>query len=748
MDDSQAQGRRAADRVDPGGDLRGAQIRLQRFSRRIDTNLRLRYASHRLRRLLAPMRHPRERGRPVRMWMPSTWLLVLAGLFMAVVLAAKYVPNMDVLLPDLPWWTVAVWMGLFLTVERVVIPQIAFARHRFRLMRLEYREDKKEYSDVYRVAHSGNTPTGFELVAWRPVRDVEPGDIVIAVVNALDEGVAIIPLRTQGRLPVMAFVRELFAQNAMPAMSTKVRVLAQQFDLACDQDAAMGDRLARMSAVRGEKTELRPDAQSARAWSSLVLEEPLRARLTGMAQDVIDGRATAPHGLLLHGPPGVGKTLIARTLAESMGCAFYPLSLTDLKSSHVGQSAANVRALWEKARSQPRAVIFVDECETIFGRRGAIGTDSFVEDIVSEFLAQWDGFAQSPQVWVVAATNRRELIDPALMSRFEEQLQVELPEGPGRRRILELALARYGYTGALPDEVEALTIGMAGRELNTLAKRLARAQPEGIDLAGLAAETESLRRQGSTVTAGDARWDTLILPETTLKDLKTTAGLLRHAEVFRQRGISVPRGMLLYGPPGTGKTQIARTLANETGLRFIAASTADIKQGFLGQSGQKVRELFERARESAPALLFIDEIDVIAATRGVQSDAIQTEIIGQLLQEMDGIVAQPQPVFVLAATNRVDQLDPALLSRLPKRIEVGLPDHDAIRRLLVVLLTGKPLDFDLEDAAADLAGRALGRSGRELRNWIEVAEHRAVTRAIERSEPTSVALRIEDFGER
>jgi SpoVK/Ycf46/Vps4 family AAA+-type ATPase len=288
---------------------------------------------------------------------------------------------------------------------------------------------------------------------------------------------------------------------------------------------------------------------------------------------------------------------------------------------------------------------------------------------------------------------------------------------------------------------------MSGRDLSSLAKRAAREHgtKTPVDNDTLAAFTAAMRKQGSTATDARASWDTLILSDTTMKELKTTSGLLQHAETFRKRGIGVPRGLLLYGPPGTGKTQIARTLANETGLRFIAASTADIKQGFLGQSGQKVRELFERARESAPSLLFIDEIDIIAATRGGQSDAMLTEIVGQLLQEMDGIAAQTQPVFVLAATNRRDQIDAAVLSRLPKQIEIPLPDREGAQRLLAVMLADKPLAFDLADGAEQLAARAGGRSGRDLRSWVEAAEHSAVARAIEAGDPDAIAIQMRDF---
>jgi SpoVK/Ycf46/Vps4 family AAA+-type ATPase len=322
-----------------------------------------------------------------------------------------------------------------------------------------------------------------------------------------------------------------------------------------------------------------------------------------------------------------------------------------------------------------------------------------------------------------------------------------LPEEHERLDILRREFSRFGRSMSLPEQTASLTQGMSGRDLSNLAKRIAREHDASAPLtnAVLDTHTATFRKQGSTATDASATWHTLVLSEHTLKDLKTTAGLLKNADAFLKRGIGVPRGLLLYGPPGTGKTQIARTLANETGLRFIAASTADIKQGWVGQSGQKVRELFERARESAPSLLFIDEIDIIAGSRGGAGDSFTNEIVGQLLQEMDGAKAQPQHVFVLAATNRLDQVDQAVLSRLSKRIEVPLPDGDGAKRLLQVMLANKPLAFEAEAGIAHLAGYAAGMSGRDLRNWIEHAEMRAVHRAVEAGDPDSVAISLDDF---
>jgi SpoVK/Ycf46/Vps4 family AAA+-type ATPase len=740
---------------------------LQAFSRRIDGTLRGHFARHALCRLLRNSNSYHARGRRVSLWAPSGWLVALVVGFAALTLASHVVPSlltmlwpgfggrMATMVPKIDILWPFIVAGVLLAVERLVLPRILLATHRFRLMRMEHNNGPQwEFPSVYSVARVAEGVTGFGWQSWRYTPTIQPGDIVVSVNDRHGRGLAIVPLRTRGRLPVLSWDRDIVMHDAFPALPKRVRDLAIEFDKLCDRNAAVADTLERERTVRTGMGPKPPPLDPRIAWADVVLADSVKTHLIQLAGDFARGSAAATRGLLLYGPPGTGKSLIAKTFAASMNCAFYPLSLPDLKSGYVGQSGERVQALWRKALAEERAVIFIDECEGVFGRRGATSTDSFAEEIVAAFLAQWDGFEKHTHVWVVGATNRRDLIDPAILSRFEDQLEIGLPDGAQRLRILGNELARLDVRDTLPAQTEMLTQGMSGRELAGLAKRLVRERaakraavsPAAVlDEAMLAAATGGMRKQGSTATADDARWDTLVLAEDTMRELKTTAGLLQHADTFRKRGISVPRGLLLYGPPGTGKTQIARTLANETGLRFIAASTADIKQGFVGQSGQKVRELFDRARESAPSLLFIDEIDIIAAARGGGNDSFQTEIIGQLLQEMDGAKAQPHAVFVLAATNRIDQLDAALLSRLPKQIEIPLPDRDGARRILQVLLRNKPLDFDAENGCRTLSERVSGRSGRDLRNWVESAEHRAVARAIDAGDPDSIALKLEDF---
>jgi SpoVK/Ycf46/Vps4 family AAA+-type ATPase len=729
----------AAQRTATRDDLQAIESELERFSRRIDPILRRHFGGRRLYRMLQPLEDRRALGRPVDFWTCSrATILITIAVFALIAATMRHHPFA---LVGLAAATVAVAY----LIESRLVPRFALARHRFRLMRMVGAEGGGDFPHRYLVARIPESGLGFGPQQWKSARGIEPGDLVASVSDASERGVALIVLRSEGRLPVIAWDRDLYQDGVLPPLADEVKTLAHDFDAACDRYRSAATRIQRSRALRSGAAAKPRDLDA--IWSGVILGDADKARLLAMARHFADGSASAARGLLLYGPPGTGKTLIAKALADSIECAFFPLSLPDLKAGYVGQSGEKVRELWTRALAEPNAIVFVDECEGVFSRRGGTNADAFTDDIVNAFIAQWDGFDKQSHVWVIGASNRRDLIDAAVLSRFDDQMQIALPDAPQRLQILRRELAKLGHAAALPPHSETATQGMSGRDLAGLAKRIAREHGDGavLDDAALERFTSAFRRQGSTATAGDARWDSLVLDERTAQELKTTAGLLKNADAFLKRGIGVPRGLLLHGAPGTGKTQIARTLANETGLRFIAASTADIKQGWVGQSGQKVRELFERARESAPSLLFIDEIDAIAGSRGGHGDAMATEIIGQLLQEMDGVRAQPQHVFVLAATNRIDQLDPALLSRLPKHIEVPLPDADGIRRLLRVMLTGKPLAFDLETAIEPLAASSAGMSGRDLRNRIEQAELRAVHRAIEGGDPDLVAIAFEDF---
>ncbi len=718
--------------------LKATEAELKAFSRSIDRVLRRQFATRQVRALLQPPRSAAERGRPASAWQVSWWTVLVAasslGWVWHVGLKQPWPAYWPVLLPLVAAWWLETWLR----------PRLSLAGHRFCLMRLESTDGIGLHPDAYLVAPLPDPVSGFGKIYWRHALGVETGDIVVSVSARGERGVAIIPLRTEGRLPVSVWDRELHQDNLLPPLHPATRTLAHAFDEACDRylvNAAALERSRVLRSTRRERVAVDPET----AWAGLQVPDVARLRVQSLAAHFAADSTSATRGLLLYGPPGTGKTRVARALADSMGCAFFPLSLPDLKAGHIGQSSERVRELWDRALAEPRAVIFVDECDGVFARRGAANTDGFVEDIVNAFLARWDGFAQQGSVWVIGATNRRDLLDAAVLSRFDEQVELGLPDAQARLQILQGELQALGATDMLPPATAQFTQGMSGRELSSLARRLHREHDGPLTDAVLAALTGRARAQGSTVTDTSARWPALVLPTDILQALQTTASLLKDAEAFAARGISVPRGLLLYGPPGTGKTQIARTLANETTLHFIAASTAELKQGYIGQSGQKVRELFERARESAPSLLFLDELDIVAGARSGDADSFTAEIVGQLLQELDGFAAHAQHVFVLAATNRIEQVDAAVLSRFPRRMEIPLPDAAGRARLLLGLLQGKPLAFALESAADVLAHHSQGASGRDLRSWVEQAEQHAVMRAVQAGDAASVTLALEDF---
>jgi SpoVK/Ycf46/Vps4 family AAA+-type ATPase len=491
------------------------------------------------------------------------------------------------------------------------------------------------------------------------------------------------------------------------------------------------------------------EADLSKVWSQIVLKAEVKDSILSKIRLFNTGDKAAPRGLLLYGPPGTGKTEIARRIADSTSSYFMPLTGSDLKSGYVGQSGQFVRGIWEKARSRGKCVIFVDECEGVFARRGGVNTDSASEELVREFLAMWDGVGSEGQVWVVGATNRRDQLDEAMVSRFGAAVEIGLPEAPERISILQLEMRKLERDPEIPAFVGQSTAGLAGRDLATVAR----------DVCSLAAERKApiqpemwqevikryAKASSESVDEG-ARWDTLVVSEDTMETLKTVCESLRHIETLRKQGIAPPRGALLYGPPGTGKTQIARTIANESGLPFLAASTADIKAGFVGQSGQNVRELFERARGKAPCVLFIDEIESVVPSRGGRgADAFTGEIVTQMLQELDGVKKSERHVFVLAATNHPDQIDGAILSRFPEQIEIPNPGPDERRRLFHIVLSKQPRgSFDVDELAGELSRIATNASGRDIQSLIARASQLAVQRALKAGTPDQVILTRED----
>lgn len=535
------------------------------------------------------------------------------------------------------------------------------------------------------------------------------------------------------RWPAWSGLAEELAVAATPA-GTLLRDFVQAQDLFLAE-------AQREKALRQRLQTLEDIGQS---WSDVAL--PVET-LDGILQLVDSFRSGSPiKGILLYGPPGTGKTLIARKLARHSGCHFVAAGIADLKSEHIGGSGPRVKEIWKRCREHAPTILFVDECESVFASRGSNHSDAFGAELVQTFLSEWDGFNQSTgQVLVIGATNRRELLDGAVMSRFTEAIEIGVPDADGRQRILahEFGRARLPLEPT-PDMVRE-TAGMSGRDIHTLVSRIASRQLHGPIGAGQFLEhVRSLRGKQST---GVERlsWDDLILPESTLAEFRSLGRELVHAEELRGLGVAVPRGILLAGPPGTGKTQLARVLACESGLAFIAASSSELKAGYTGQSGGLVRQLFEKARGQAPCILFLDEIDAVAPSRG-DGDAFTGEIVAQLLQELDGVATRKGQVFVLAASNHPDRIDAAVRSRFERRIAIGLPDEAARAAILALQLVDKPVDFDIGPACTALAAGSEGLSGRDLQSLVTTATRRALQRAIaEHDDPLRLQLTRNDL---
>ncbi len=462
----------------------------------------------------------------------------------------------------------------------------------------------------------------------------------------------------------------------------------------------------------------------------------------------------APKGVLLSGPPGTGKTLLARAVSEECGAAFFQINGPEIIGKHYGESEEALRAIFKRASEKAPAIVFIDEIDAIAPKREGLTGDKQVERrIVAQLLTLLDGLKGRGQVIVIAATNMPDSLDPALRrpGRFDREIIIGVPDRMGRREIIDvhtrgmplspdvdlghMASITHGYVGA---DLAALAreAGMA-----TLRRALAIASHDdaadfselSVNQADFDSAFADIRPSGLREAYTDipnVRWDEIGGLDSIRDELiEAVIWPLTKPQVFTRLGLQPPKGLLLSGSPGTGKTLLAKALATEAKVNVIAVRGPQLLNQYVGESERAVRQIFAKARQASPCIIFFDEIDALAPRRGGAEGAVLDRVVAQLLVEIDGM-EDLKGVFLLGATNRVDCIDPALIrpGRFDRVIEMPPPDRAARERILSIHVRAMPLGEDVDLAAIAAATPAF--VGADLRALCQAAARHAARRSI------------------
>ena len=451
------------------------------------------------------------------------------------------------------------------------------------------------------------------------------------------------------------------------------------------------------------------------------------------------------NGILLHGPPGVGKTFFARAIAGEYGMSLMHVSTGDLVASLVGGSARNIEKAFETALQNLPCLLFFDEFDSVAQRRDNT-PDQESRRTVNQLLTSLEAYRDERELLVMAATNSVEHLDPAVIrpGRFDRHIRIDLPDAAARRAIFvaeldERPAARLIDLDGLVARTEGMTPAAIAKIVDTAALEVFRKATQTgeqleLDTAHLLAAVERYGGQDRP-TVEHWSWDSLILADEIKAQLQQLQSVIEDPESAKRFGIDPPTGLLLAGPPGTGKTTVAKVLAAQARASFYPISGADVISKWVGDSERNIRQLFERARENRPSIVFIDEIDAIAGRRG-ESLGVHDSHVNQLLAEIDGLAGQ-RGVFVVGATNRPDQLDPALLrgGRLSRTIFLGLPD-EAARLAMLKLHTARMPTVGVR--FEELAAATDGFSPADLKSLAQEAALAAMTRTGEGVETPTV----------
>ncbi len=503
---------------------------------------------------------------------------------------------------------------------------------------------------------------------------------------------------------------------------------------------------------------LREQIQKIREMVELPLKHPELFRRLGIEP---------PKGVLLYGPPGTGKTLLAKAVANEADAYFIAINGPEIMSKFVGEAEERLRKVFEEAKENAPAIIFIDEIDAIAPKREEV-LGEVERRVVAQLLTLMDGLEARGDVIVIAATNRPNAVDPALRrpGRFDREIELPVPDRKARKEILQIHTRNVPLADDVDlDELAAKTHGFVGADLAALVKEAAmkalrRILPK-IDLEAEEIPPEILEELKVTrqdfeealkevrpsalrevfIEVPSVHWEDIGGLDDVKRSLKEAVEWpLKHKEAFEAMGIRPPRGILLYGPPGTGKTLLAKAVATESEANFISIRGPEVLSKWVGESERAIREIFQKARQAAPCVIFIDEIDAIAPMRGSVESHVTDRIVNQLLVEMDGI-QELKDVVVIAATNRPDILDPALLrpGRFERLIYVPPPDEKARLEILKVHTRNVPLDESVN--LGDIAKRTEYYSGADLEALVREAALNALRR--NNMKPTKVTM--DDF---
>ena len=584
-----------------------------------------------------------------------------------------------------------------------------------------------------------------ERVVLTPIT-ITPGERDLQYIGSLLDG---LPVREGDRIRATLFGSRT-ADFKVEALTPRGPVLINPTTILVIGKTGAAPAEARRAAVSYEDVGgLKPQLQRIREMIELPLRYPELFERLGI---------DAPKGVLLHGPPGCGKTLIARTIAQETEANFFSVSGPEVVHKFYGESEAHLRKIFEEAAKKGPSIIFLDEIDAIAPQREKVVGD-VEKRVVAQLLALMDGLNKRQNVIVIGATNIPNALDPALRrpGRFDREIAIPIPDRYGRLEILEI----HSRGMPLSEDVDMghvaeITHGFVGADLEALCREAAmiclrRLMPD-IDL-GLAAipyeqlallevhmddftaalrEVEASAIREVFVEVPDVRWEDVGGLKTVKERLKEAVEWpLKYAHLFKKAGIKPPKGLLLTGPPGCGKTLLAKAVATESRVNFISVKGPALMSKYVGESERGVREIFKTARQAAPCIIFLDETEALLPARsaGGADSHVSERVLSQFLAELDGI-EELKGVLVLGATNRPDLMDPAVLrpGRFDEIVEIPLADEADRREIFTVHLRGKPLAKGI--TAKELAARTEGLSGAEIASVCSKAALAAVRRAV------------------